>query len=453
MPSFRALAASSLRYSVTPSLRYSHLFPRCGCTALLFCIGLCSLLEKVLRRDPERLLENGEQRAGLFVREALARLGKKMHHEEEEAAAQRDEEGPRRLADGELSRSPHQRDGEDEGVGDVDKGVECPELGMRPDEPVHPGEVAFPFELQGKIGGPAVTVRLDDGELSMIAEHPAGAAMLRPACMLPEAGDAIRRSFDRALKKFALHMIGAWAHQNRLVFGQLATEAKSNEITAIPKLLAMLDLRSTIVTIDAIGCQKAIARQIIEQGGDYVLQVKSHHPVLHDEVKLLFDEAIEHDFQHMSHAATEQQEADHGRIERRRTWTTSEVAWFRERNQWPGLRSFACVESTRQIKAADELSVERRYDLSSLDGTDARLMADTCRGHWGIENRLDWLLDVSFGEDQSRIRKGHGAANFSRHRRIALNMLKREATSKRGVKAKRLRAGWDHNYLLKVLAA
>jgi len=265
-------------------------------------------------------------------------------------------------------------------------------------------------------------------------------------------GKTIRRSFDRASKKSALHMISAWAHQNRLVFGQLATDAKSNEITAIPKLLAMLDLRHTMVTIDAIGCQKTIAGQIMEQGGDYLLQIKSNHPLMHDEVKFLFDEAIEHDFQHMKHAASEQHEADHGRIERRRTWTTSEVAWFRERDHWPGLRSFACVECRRQIKGTDEVSIERRYYLSSLDGTDAQLIADACRGHWGIENRLHWSLDVSFGEDQSRIRNGHGAEHFSRLRRMALNMLKREATSKRGIKAKRLRAGWDHDYLLKVLA-
>ena len=264
-------------------------------------------------------------------------------------------------------------------------------------------------------------------------------------------GKTIRRSFDRASKKSALHMISAWAHDNRLVFGQLATEAKGNEITAIPKLLALLDLRDAMVTIDAIGCQKAIAGQIIEQGGDYVLQIKGNHPTLHEEVKFLFDEAIEHDFQHMEYASHERTEADHGRIETRRTWTTAEVDWFREGDEWAGLRSFACVESRRQIKGTDEVSVERRYYLSSLDGTDAKLLADVCRGHWGVENRLHWSLDVSFGEDQSRIRQGHAAENFSRLRRMALNLLKRETTAKVGIKAKRLKAGWDHDYLLKIL--
>ena len=264
-------------------------------------------------------------------------------------------------------------------------------------------------------------------------------------------GKTIRRSFDQASRKAAVHMISAWAHDNRLVFGQLATDAESNEITAIPKLLELLDLHDIIVTIDAIGCQKAIARQITEQGGEYVLQIKGNQQTMHEEIKFLFDEAIEHDFSHMKHDACEETTGDHGRIETRRVWVTPEVGWFPDRAAWAGLRSFACVECSRTVKG--QTSVERHYYISSLAGNDARLMAQVCRGHWGVENRLHWSLDVSFAEDLCRVRKGHGAENFSRLRRIALNLLRKETTAKVGIKAKRLRAGWDHDYLLKILTS
>lgn len=262
-------------------------------------------------------------------------------------------------------------------------------------------------------------------------------------------GKTLRRSFDRASKQAAIHMVSAFATKNRVVLGQIATEAKSNEITAIPKLLELLDLRGAIVTLDAMGCQKEIARTIVEQGGDYVLAVKDNQPTLHKQVTGVMDEGLRESFQWMHHDACVETEGDHGRIETRRVSTTRDVQWLKGIGTWPGLRSLAVVESTREVQG--EISYERRYYISSLDGTDAPAMAAAIRGHWGVENQLHWSLDVSFREDECRIRKGHAAENFSRLRRIALNLLKHETSVKLGIKGKRLKAGWNHDYLLKVL--
>lgn len=262
-------------------------------------------------------------------------------------------------------------------------------------------------------------------------------------------GKSLRGSFDRAGKKAAIHMVSAWASANELCFGQLATEAKSNEITAIPKLLELLDLNGATVTIDAMGCQTKIANQIIDMGGEYVLALKGNQGTLHEEVKLFLDDAIVNDFKGIEHGFDEQTDGGHGRIEVRRTWSTSSVAWFEDRAQWAGLRSFAAVECERTV--GDKTSCERRYFISSLDGRDAHVIGDTVRSHWGIENKLHWVLDVAFSEDACRVRKGYGAENFSRLRRIALNLSKQEQTAGLSIKKKRLRAGWDHDYLLKLL--
>jgi len=262
-------------------------------------------------------------------------------------------------------------------------------------------------------------------------------------------GKTLRRSFDRAGKRAAIHMVNAWCSRNRLVLGQLATDLKSNEITAIPKLLQLLDLQGALVTIDAIGCQKDIAAKIVEGGGDYLLQIKANQPTLQEEVKLLFDEAIAHRWQHMGHAQHQTVEKDHGRIETRRLYSTWEIDWFADRQAWPNLHSFACIESTRQIDG--RTATERRYYLSSLDGRDARKMLEAARGHWAVENSLHWSLDVTFGEDDCRVRQGHAAEHLARFRRLALGLLKRETTFKAGLKRKRLRCALDHDYLLKVL--
>jgi len=264
-------------------------------------------------------------------------------------------------------------------------------------------------------------------------------------------GKTLRRSFDRADGKAAIHMISAWCASNRLVLGQLASEAKDNEITAIPKLLQLLDLRGAVVTIDAIGCQKKIARQIIEQGGDYVLQVKGNQGRMADQLKLTLDEAIALRFHGMDHDAIETVDSDHGRIETRRLWCTSDIDWLPGAKQWKGLASVAVVECKRQVMGG-KTSIERRYFIASLPGDDAAKMLETVRGHWRVENQLHWSLDVSFDEDQSRIRQGHAAENFSRLRRFALALLARESTQKVGKKAKSKLCSWDHDYLLKVLS-
>lgn len=261
-------------------------------------------------------------------------------------------------------------------------------------------------------------------------------------------GKTPRRSADRANRKAAIHRVSAWVSANGLCFGQLATGVKSNEITAIPKLLALLDLEDATVTIDAMGCQKEIAGQIVAQGGDYVLAVKDNQPTLHEEVKLFLDENIAAPGKASVLRAHEETDGGHGRVEIRRAWVTPDVDWFEDRQDWKGLKSFAAVECERYVNGAT--TTERRYFISSLDGSDAASIAQAIRNHWRIENSLHWPLDVSFNEDQSRIREGHGAENVSRLRRMALNLVKPETTNKRGIKTKRLRAGWDEQYLCQI---
>jgi predicted transposase YbfD/YdcC len=262
-------------------------------------------------------------------------------------------------------------------------------------------------------------------------------------------GKTLRHSFDRADGKAAIHMISAWAQENQLVLGQLTTEAKSNEITAIPELLDLLDLQGAVVTIDAMGCQKTIAEKVVAQGGDYILQVKDNHPTLRADLELLFAEGMRPDCLGVRHEFTQDVTAGHGRVETRRLWATDDVAWYGEASQWKGLARFICIEATREV--GDHRSTERRYYLSSLRTTPANSLLRIIRGHWGIENGLHWCLDVSFNEDNSRIRKGHAAENFSRLRRLALNLLKKDNTFKVGLKTKAKACSWDHQYLLNVL--
>jgi len=266
-------------------------------------------------------------------------------------------------------------------------------------------------------------------------------------------GKRIRRSFEHAWSQSsAAHLVSAFVTDNGTVFAQVALEENENEIKGIPRLLELLDLRGATVTIDAIGCQTAIAERIVAQGGDYVLCVKDNQPQLAQALRADLDDLIRMKFTGVAHDVWETTDGDHGRIETRRVWTTSRMDWLgNEQARWSGLRSVAVVESTREV-SPQGVSHERRYYISTLDGTDAKRVAGAIRGHWGIENKLHYVLDVSFAEDQSRIRKGHAAENFSRIRRIALNLLRRETTKKRGIKGKRLIAGWDHDYLLKLLS-
>ncbi len=262
-------------------------------------------------------------------------------------------------------------------------------------------------------------------------------------------GKTIRRSLDRASGRAAIHLVSAWVHENHAVFGQLAVDGKSNEIRAIPKLLEMLNLKKATVTIDAIGCQKEIAQKVLDRGGQYVLAVKANQGTLHEDMRLFLDDAVERDFRGIEHDAYEQTEKGHGRLETRRCWTTGQIDWLRPRHNWPGLNCIAVVDARRQI--GTQVSTERRYFISSLPGHTAQRIAQAVRNHWCVENELHWSLDLCFGEDQSRARIGHAGENLSRVRRLALTLLKQETTAKVGIKAKRLMAGWDEKYLLRVL--
>jgi predicted transposase YbfD/YdcC len=269
-------------------------------------------------------------------------------------------------------------------------------------------------------------------------------------------GKSIRRSFEHAWDKSGMtHLVSAFVSANHMVFGQVAVNDKSNEIDAIPRLLALLDVEGATVTLDAIGCQREVAREVVERGGDYVLAVKQNQPALHAKVKALLDEAILDGFAGMSHGHVERTDDAHGRVETRRTWVTDEVNWLGDDllARWPGLASLAVIESVRQDLGdlTGKVTTERRYYVSSHKGTDAQAMNDAVRGHWSVENQLHWQLDVSFREDERRIRKRHGAENFSRLCRLALNLLKRDKSVKIGVHGKRLKAGWDEHYLLRLL--
>ena len=262
-------------------------------------------------------------------------------------------------------------------------------------------------------------------------------------------GKTIRRSLDRASGKAAIHMVSAWISENHAAFGQIRTDDKSNEITAIPKLLEILNLKASTVTIDAMGCQKDIAQQVLDGGGKYVLAVKANQGTLHDDIRTFLDDAVERDFAGIEYDLYQQTEKGHGRIEMRRCWTTGQIEWLRQRHDWPGLQSIAVVDCRRQV--GEQVSMERRYFISSLPARTAQRIGRAVRNHWCVENELHWSLDVCFGEDQSRVRIGNAAENLSRIRRLGLTLLKQETTAKVGIKAKRLMAGWDENYLLRVL--
>lgn len=261
-------------------------------------------------------------------------------------------------------------------------------------------------------------------------------------------GKTLRRSFDAASSKSAIHMVSAWATANQISLGQVVVDQKSNEITAIPKLLEMLEISGCLVTIDAMGCQTEIARQIVAGGADYVLAVKGNQPTLHQGIEKFFDDSLEDDFAHTKVRQYQTEEKGHGREEERYYYICPVPDDLPDRSRWAGLKAIGIAINTTQ-RSGKECNEVRYYILSKyLSG---RRFAETVRGHWGIENSLHWQLDVTFHEDQCRVRKGHADANFSSLRRTALSLLKNESSLKVGIKNKRLTAGWDEAYLEKVL--
>ena len=260
-------------------------------------------------------------------------------------------------------------------------------------------------------------------------------------------GKTVRRSFDRAGNKGAIHLVSAWSSRQKLVLGARAVDEKSNEITAIPELLDLLAIKGAIVTIDAMGCQKKIAEKIIAKGADYVFGLKGNQATLRTDVEDLFTEQMACNFKDVAVSRGIGTDAGHGRIETREVFAVGDIAWLRQNHEWAGLRSIIMVVSSRETQKGTER--ERRFYISSLPA-DAEKLGSAIRQHWGVENALHWVLDVNFRDDDCRIRKKNAPANFSSVKRATLNAL-RKAPGKDSLKSKRLIAAWDENYLAKIL--
>ncbi|MGC8477441.1 MAG: ISAs1 family transposase, partial [Acetobacteraceae bacterium] len=256
-------------------------------------------------------------------------------------------------------------------------------------------------------------------------------------------GKVLRRSHDKAKGRSALHMVSAWGCEAGLVLGQIATDAKSNEITAVPKLLAMLALKGTIVTADALNCQRAIAAQIVAQGGDYALPLKENQPSLLADVSLFLDDPATGPCDRAQSV-----DADHGRIETRTATVSSDIGWLANTQKWPGLRAIGKVVRAREVDG--KTSTETAYYLLSTV-LSAERFNQVVRAHWQVENRLHWRLDVVMNEDQARNRAGHGAHNLAVLRHLAINVMQKDAT-KESLRGKFQRAGWNESYLNSLLA-
>jgi len=264
-------------------------------------------------------------------------------------------------------------------------------------------------------------------------------------------GKTVRGSHDHSAGKQAIHMVNAWASANGLALGQVKVDRKSNEITAIPELLRLLDVSGCIVTIDAMGCQKEIAKQIVAGGADYILAVKENQGNLHADIHDLFEGAEAFAFADIPHETWQATTKGHGRVETRQCWTIADpvaLSYIADREAWPMLASVVKITALRCI--GDETSNETRYFISSLAG-DAKRMAQAVRSHWAIENSLHWVLDIAFREDESRVRKDHGPENLAVLRQMTLNLLKQDTSLRASIKSKRLNAGWKEDYLLNVL--
>ena len=265
-------------------------------------------------------------------------------------------------------------------------------------------------------------------------------------------GKYLRHSFDTASEQKAWVMLSAWASDQRLVLGSVPVDLKSNEITAIPALLASLELEGATVTIDAMGCQTEIARQIVAAGGQYVLSLKGNQASIHDDVAAFFTHAVEKRWEDRPYDFAQTHDIEHGRTEYRRCWqvNVSDLGglWDDTQTKWHGLKSLVRLESERTVGKVT--TTEVRYYLSSLCGN-AKKVLRAVRRHWGIENSVHYVLDVAFDEDDCRIRKDHAPINMATIRQMALNLLRKEATCKNGIAVKRSKAGWDNAYLRRVL--
>ena len=272
------------------------------------------------------------------------------------------------------------------------------------------------------------------------------------AQVIPIDGKKIKGSYDRNHKQSALHIVSAWASEHRLLLGQVKVASKSNEITAIPVLLKLLDISGCIITIDAMGTQKEIAREIIGHGAEYVLCLKANHPTLWSEVTTWFKQAEAKHFQGLEHSYAQRVEAGHYRREHRQVWAVpvSEMGKLHQVEQWAGLKTIVMVKRVRHLW--NKTTRETMVYLTSLP-CDAVAIARAIRIHWGIENQLHWVLDVTWGEDKSRIRRGHGGENMALLRRLAISVLNQENSNKRSLKQKAKRASMSPDYMLMVLAA
>jgi predicted transposase YbfD/YdcC len=271
---------------------------------------------------------------------------------------------------------------------------------------------------------------------------------LNPKEVVAIDGKTVRRSYDRGGASEAIHVVSAWARENRLTLGEVKVSDKSNEIRAVPQLLKMLELKDCIVTADAMNCQKEIASEVREARADYVLSLKENHPTLHKEVERVFLAVEEERTSGFTISRTRTLDKEHGRIEERRYCQINAPNYLYGYEEWADLKSIGMVEAEREVEGSS--TVEKRYYLSSL-AVDAEVFSRAARGHWSIENSCHWILDVVFGEDDSRVRAGHAAENLARLRKIANNLLQHDKSVKRGVKTKRLKAALDQSYLLKIL--
>jgi predicted transposase YbfD/YdcC len=265
-------------------------------------------------------------------------------------------------------------------------------------------------------------------------------------------GKQLRGSQDTPAGKQAIYMVSAWATQNQLVLGQRKVDEKSNEITAIPKLLKLLDLAGCIVTVDALNTQTQIAKIIKARGGEYILVVKENQGHLYEDLVDLFGDDRAYDFRDAPYRQAKQVSKDHGRLEIRRCWSISDPEYLgqiRDLDHWDGVQTLVLITSERRI--GDQVEIQDRYFISSLDNDPERILAAK-RSYWGIENGLHWVLDLAFNEDRSRVRKDHAPENLAVMRHMAVNLLKQEQSVKVGIRAKRMKCGWDTEYLLKVLA-